>query len=38
LNTTVGVIQPPNDYACMHVEDVAAVLKEKCLDARPSGK
>jgi len=39
-NGSIAVIQPANDYACMidclHVEDVAAVLKEKALETRPS--
>jgi hypothetical protein len=41
-NGNIAVIQPPNDYACivdcLHVEDVAALLREKGLDKRPSGK
>lgn len=41
-NGNIAVIQAANDYACMvdclHVEDVAAVLKDKGLDKRPSGK
>jgi hypothetical protein len=41
-NGNIAAIQPVNDYACMvdclHVEDVAALLAEKGLDARPSGK
>lgn len=41
-NGNIAVIQSPNDYACMvdclHVDDVAEVLKEKGLEKRPSGK
>lgn len=41
-NGTIAVIQSPTDYACMvdclHVDDVAALLREKKLDVRPSGK
>lgn len=41
-NGNIAVIQPATDYACMcdclHVEDVAALLKEKGLDKRPEGK
>lgn len=41
-NGNIAVIQSANDYACMcdclHVEDVAAVLKEKGLEKRPDGK
>ena len=41
-NGNIAVIQQPNDYACMfdclHVDDVAAILKEKTLDKRPTGK
>ena len=41
-NGNIAVIQVANDYACMcdclHVEDVAEVLKEKGLDKRPIGK
>ena len=41
-NGNIASIQPPNDYACMcdclHVDDVAEVLKEKGLDKRPSSK
>ncbi len=41
-NGNIAAIQPVNDYACMvdclHVDDVAAVLKEKGLDKRPAGK
>lgn len=41
-NGNIAVIQAPNDFACMcdclHVDDVASVLKEKGLDKRPEGK
>ncbi len=41
-NGNIAAIQPPNDYACMvdclHVDDVAEVLKEKGLEGRPAGK
>lgn len=41
-NGSIAVIQPLNDYACMvdclHIDDVATMLKEKELGARPSGK
>jgi hypothetical protein len=41
-NGNIAAIQPPNDYACMvdclHVDDLAAILKEKGLDKRPEGK
>jgi hypothetical protein len=41
-NGNIAVIQPHADYACMvdclNIEDVAAVLKEKGLDKRPTGK
>lgn len=41
-NGNIAVIQSANDYACMcdclHVEDVAAIIKEKGLDKRPEGK
>lgn len=41
-NGNIATIQDKNDYACMcdclHVEDVAAVLKEKGLEKRPEGK
>ena len=40
-NGNIAAIQPVNDYACMcdclHVEDVAAALKEKGLEKRPAG-
>lgn len=38
-NGNIATIQSPNDYACMcdclHVEDVAELLKEKGLEKRP---
>lgn len=41
-NGNCAAIQAPNDYACMvdclHVDDVAALLAEKGLEKRPSGK
>jgi hypothetical protein len=41
-NGNIAVIQSPNDYACMvdclHVDDVGALLAEKGLEQRPSGK
>ncbi len=41
-NGNIAVIQSPSDYACMvdclHVDDVAAMLKEKGLEKRPEGK
>ena len=41
-NGNIAIIQAANDYACLcdclHVEDLAEVLKEKGLDARPAGK
>ena len=41
-NGHIAVIQPAPDYACMvdclHVDDLAELLKEKGLDKRPSGK
>lgn len=41
-NGNIAVIQPPNEYACMvdclHIDDLAEVLKEKGLDKRPEGK
>ncbi len=40
-NGYIAVIQSPTDYACMcdclHVDDVAELLKEKGLDKRPAG-
>lgn len=41
-NGNIATIQPANDYACMvdclHVDDVAAILKEKMLHSRAAGK
>ena len=41
-NGNIAVIQSPNDYACMvdclHVDDVAELLKGAGLDKRPAGK
>jgi hypothetical protein len=41
-NGSIAVVQATNDMACMvdclHVDDVAAMLKEKGLDRRPAGK
>ena len=41
-NGNIAVVQSANDYACMcdclHVEDVAALLKDNGLDVRPTGK
>jgi hypothetical protein len=41
-NGNIAVIQPASDYACMvdclHVDDVAELLKDKGLDTRPPGK
>ena len=41
-NGNIAAIQPANDYACMvdclHVEDVAALLKDKGLEKRSAGK
>lgn len=41
-NGNIAVVQPANDYACMvdclHIDDVAAILAEKGLEKRPSGK
>lgn len=41
-NGKIAVVQPAADYACLcdclHVDDVAAVLAEKDLNKRPSGK
>ena len=41
-NGSIAVIQQAQDYACMvdciHVDDLAEVLKEKGLDVRPIGK
>jgi hypothetical protein len=41
-NGNIAVVQSGTQYACMcdclHVEDLAALLKEKGLDKRPAGK
>lgn len=41
-NGNIAVVQQANDYACMvdclHVDDVAEILKEKSLEKRPTGK
>lgn len=41
-NGNIAVIQSPTDYACLcdclHVDDVAEMLKEKGFDKRPAGK
>lgn len=41
-NGSIAPIQSPNTCACMcdclHVDDVAAFLKEKGMDRRPPGK
>lgn len=41
-NGGIAPVQPTNDYACLvdclHIDDVAQILKEKGLDARPVGK
>lgn len=41
-NGNIAVIQQPNDYACMvdclHVDDVAEILKANALDKRPASK
>ena len=41
-NGSIAVIQSAQEYACMcdclHIDDLAAVLKEKGLDKRPEGK
>lgn len=41
-NGSIAVVQAANEYACLcdclHVDDVAALLKEKSLHARPAGK
>lgn len=41
-NGSIAVIQSAADYACMvdclHIDDVAEVLKEKDLHKRPEGK
>jgi hypothetical protein len=41
-NGNIAVVQSANDYACMcdciHIDDLAEILKEKGLDKRPAGK
>lgn len=41
-NGSIAPIQSPNTCACLcdclHVDDLAAILKEKGLDKRPEGK
>ncbi len=41
-NGYIASIQPPNDYACMvdclHVDDIAELLKANSLDKRPDSK
>ncbi len=41
-NGKIAVVQPADQYACicdcLHVDDVAELLKEKSLDKRPAGK
>lgn len=41
-NGNIAVIQQPNDYACivdcLHIDDVAEILKAAALDKRPAGK
>jgi hypothetical protein len=41
-NGNIAIIQQANDMACMvdcvHVDDLAEILKEKGLDKRPAGK
>ena len=41
-NGNIAIIQQATDYACMcdclHIDDLAAILAEKGLDKRPSGK
>lgn len=41
-NGNIAVVQPYNDYACicdcLHVDDVAEILKKAELDKRPVGK
>jgi len=41
-NGNIAAIQHPNDYACMcdclHIDDVADLLKNAGLDKRPAGK
>lgn len=41
-NGNIAVVQPTNDGACMcdclHIDDVAEMMKEKGLDKRPDSK
>lgn len=41
-NGSIAVVQQPKEYACMvdclHVDDLAELLKEKGLSGRPPGK
>ncbi len=41
-NGNIAIVQSATDYACMcdclHIDDVAEILKEKGLDKRPAGK
>ena len=41
-NGNIAVVQPANDYACMcdclHIDDVAELLKQNGLNKRPAGK
>lgn len=41
-NGAIAPIQNPQQYACMvdclHIDDMAAMLKERGLDKRPEGK
>lgn len=41
-NGKLAPLPPTNNYVCMcdslHIDDVAAILKEKGLDKRPAGK
>jgi hypothetical protein len=41
-NGNIAVVQSANEYACMcdciHIDDLAEILKEKGLDKRPTGK
>lgn len=41
-NGSIAVVQSATDYACMvdclHVDDLAAILKGSGLDTRPTGK
>ena len=41
-NGNIAVVQSSNEYACMcdciHIDDLAEILKEKGLENRPAGK